>query len=186
MPHNGDAWNRFLPGPGATFLHQESRGAVRASCRARHRFVYVLKPTSRARQESPMSTPITRQRIPSHGDISHCCLLKSCHYIAPFSSVNEFWKIPRWATPRNFSGVCETCAIPPPIVWLRASPQLTAFTRRMLLQPWNQFRHRRRASLYPGCLTDFMFLTYDMQTLCDIWISPKRIFSTLPFLVFFK
>lgn len=29
MPHHGDAWNRFLPGPGTTFLPQESRGAVR-------------------------------------------------------------------------------------------------------------------------------------------------------------
>lgn len=102
MSHNSDAWNRFLPGPGATFLHQESPGAVRASCRARHRFVYVLKPTSRARQESPMSTPITRQRIPSHGDISHCCLLKSCHYIAPCSSVNEFLKNPEMSNAEEF------------------------------------------------------------------------------------
>lgn len=29
-----DAWNRFLPGPGATFLPQESRGAVRCEPRA--------------------------------------------------------------------------------------------------------------------------------------------------------
>lgn len=62
------------------------------------------------------SHPCQHQRIPSHGDISHCCLLKSCHYIVPCSSVDEFWKIPRWATPRNFSAVGETCATPPPIV----------------------------------------------------------------------
>lgn len=42
---------------------------------ARHRFVYVLNPTSRARQQSPMSTPIPKQRIPFHRDISHYYLL---------------------------------------------------------------------------------------------------------------
>lgn len=47
------------------------RKDVQTSGRARHRFVYVLKPTSRARQESPMSTPIPKHRIPFHRDISH-------------------------------------------------------------------------------------------------------------------
>lgn len=41
----------------------------------RHRFVYVLKPTSRARRESHMSTQIPKHRIRFHRDISHYCLL---------------------------------------------------------------------------------------------------------------
>lgn len=55
-----------------------------ASGGARCRFVYVLKPTLRARQESPMSTPILKHRIPFHRDISHYCLL----YFVSYSSVS--------------------------------------------------------------------------------------------------
>lgn len=58
------------PGGGGTFPYRDSTGG------ARHSFVYVLKPTSRARRESHLSTPIRHHRIPFYRDISHHSLTR--------------------------------------------------------------------------------------------------------------
>lgn len=94
------------------------------------RFVYVLKPTSRARQESPMSAAITKRRIPSHGDISHHCLFEACHRcIVSSSSANwlsGFLKNPEenTAESRNSRAVCEARATPSTVYRPHPNPRL--------------------------------------------------------------
>lgn len=66
---DSDTWSRSSPAP--SFLIPPQKACRRSSGRARRRLVYVPKPTSRARQESPTSTQVLKRRIPFHWDISH-------------------------------------------------------------------------------------------------------------------